>query len=84
MALLTEVTKGPVAVTLAASSKWFRFYGGGVIDKTCGDTPNHAALLVGYGQTSGGRNYWLIQNTFGEDWGESGYARIAIESVDAP
>ena len=33
--------------------------------------------IVGYGVDSvSGLDYWIIQNVWGESWGESGYLRI--------
>jgi len=45
---------------------------------SCGGTTadqktNHAVTLVGWGS-----NYWIVANSWGENWGESGYARIAM------
>jgi len=35
----------------------------------------HAVKIIGWGQERG-LDYWIIENSWGEDWGENGYARI--------
>merc|ERR1719502_52938 len=67
-------TKGPIAISIAASGFKFQFYGGGVL-KNCNDyVMVHAVQLVGYG-TDSGKDYWLVRNSWGS-WGEHGYMRI--------
>jgi len=37
---------------------------------------DHAVLLVAYGE-EGGQSYWTLQNSWGADWGEEGFFRMA-------
>ena len=49
-------------------------YGGGIYNGNCGQY-DHAVTLVGYGN-EGGVGYWIIRNSWGAGWGESGHIRI--------
>jgi cathepsin F len=71
-------TTGPLAVTINAST--LQYYTGGVIDviyEECPIGPNHGVNLVGYGTSEYGQDYWIVRNTWGSDWGEEGYFRLA-------
>jgi len=41
----------------------------------CDQQINHGVVLVGYG-TMSGKDYWIIRNSYGPNWGASGYALI--------
>ena len=75
--LKVSVQKNPVAIALDADNLFFRFYRSGVIDvpRNLSKELNHAVLLVGYDYDDKGM-YWIIQNSWGEQWGDNGYCKI--------
>ena len=68
---------GPAAIAIDASSSLFHHYSRGIYDDaSCSSiTQNHAVGCVGYGSENN-VNYWIIRNSWGISWGESGYARM--------
>jgi C1A family cysteine protease len=75
-AMLEAVAAQSILVEIEADKQVFQFYTGGVFDNTgCGTTLDHGVVIVGYG-TDGGKNYWIVRNSWGGTWGEKGYIRI--------
>lgn len=78
------VHKGPVVASFEPTSD-IMYYGGGVYSSGDGEhhrsgeweQVDHAVLLMGYGVDEEGRKYWILQNSWGDDWGEDGYFRVA-------
>ena len=70
---------GPISIGVGAGNDAWFHYNSGIIDDASVCKPNldHAVLLVGYGAEAG-REYWIVKNTWGDDWGEAGYVRILI------
>jgi len=60
--------RGPVAVSVAADT-WFNYESG--IFNGCGKDAviDHAVVAMGYGEENG-HKYWVIQNSWGQEWGE--------------
>jgi cathepsin L len=67
---------GPISVIV--DSSYFGSYQSGIFNGCNQTSPdlNHAVQLVGYG-TENGIDYWIIRNSWGSDWGENGYMRMA-------
>lgn len=68
---------GPV-VTAMEATRNFVYYGEGIFeDWRCLDRKrdvDHAIVIVGYGSENG-KDYWIIKNSWGKDWGMDGYAK---------
>jgi KDEL-tailed cysteine endopeptidase len=75
--LKAAIAKNPVSVAIEADTFVFQFYSGGVLnDAGCGTNLDHGVLAVGYG-VEGGQEYFLVKNSWGAGWGDSGFIKIA-------
>ncbi|KAI4297638.1 hypothetical protein L6164_037520 [Bauhinia variegata] len=75
------VKNGPLAV--AINSVFMQTYIGGVsCPYICSRRQDHGVLLVGFGSAGYApirlkdKPYWIIKNSWGENWGENGYYKI--------
>ncbi|XP_072887645.1 cathepsin L-like [Hemitrygon akajei] len=68
-------SRGPIIIMM--NSVAMKGYRGGILRPTwCPSTRlNHVLLIVGYG-VERRMPYWIIKNSWGSNWGESGYFRI--------
>ncbi len=87
--MMEEIFKnGPIVIAINAPPDLF-YYSGGVYQH--GQVPksdisisgvsrwektNHAVACVGWGVADDGMKYWIIKNSWGQDWGEDGYFKL--------
>ena len=62
-------TNGPLAIVVDASA--WSSYTGGVLSNCGQGQVDHAVLAVGFTDS-----YWIVKNSWGPSWGESGYIRL--------
>ncbi|KAG6585186.1 hypothetical protein SDJN03_17919, partial [Cucurbita argyrosperma subsp. sororia] len=75
-ALMQAVANQPVSVSIEALGRDFQFYWQAMFDGDCGTELNHGVVVIGYGTTDGGTDYWTVRNSWGVGWGEDGYIRM--------
>ncbi|XP_018575904.1 cathepsin L-like proteinase [Anoplophora glabripennis] len=72
---------GPIAIAVNADP--MVYYAGGIFDESVCDKTNldHGVVAVGYGSENG-VDYWLVRNSWGLNWGDSGYIKITRNRND--
>lgn len=70
-------TVGPVSVAINAQP--IQSYQSGIFSGYCSSQIDHGVLAVGYGtDPTTQQEYWILKNSWGSEWGENGYFRIAL------
>ncbi|XP_045505582.1 pro-cathepsin H-like [Colias croceus] len=68
---------GPLSVGVHAGDNMMMYSNGIFYEPDCNNRPqNHGVVAVGYGVRDGDL-YWIIKNSWGEQWGEDGYMLIS-------
>ncbi|XP_044135701.1 zingipain-2-like [Bufo gargarizans] len=71
--------EGPVVVSFGVDQD-FQLYSHGIFDGECAEEANHAIISVGYGseedESGDKKPYWIIKNSWGDTWGENGFAKV--------
>lgn len=64
---------GPLSIGVDAQS--WQTYQGGILKDCAGTQLDHGVLIVGF-DNNNNPPYWIVKNSWGASWGESGYIRV--------
>ncbi|XP_054277430.1 procathepsin L-like [Macrosteles quadrilineatus] len=79
-ALQQAVAKiGPISALIDRRHQAFLLYKSGVyMEPACSSQDlDHYVLVIGYGTTRNGEDFWLVKNSWGTSWGMRGYIMMA-------
>lgn len=87
--LMRAVAMQPVMVDVYCNNAFLKFRGGRTLELTdceVGEVPDedqlHCVLVVAYGEDAEGK-YWLIKNSWSEEWGDKGFAKLRRGVADS-
>jgi len=71
--MVNALAQQPVSIAIEADQREFQLYSSGIFNSlNCGQNLDHGVLLVGYSP-----DYYIMKNSWGTSWGESGYMKMA-------
>ena len=71
------MTNGPIETGFTVYSDFMSYRGGIYVRHSNQIMGGHAVKVVGWG-VENGVNYWIVANSWGPNWGESGFFRIKM------
>lgn len=80
-AMMKEIrSRGPISCGIDAN--YLVDYKEGIITDTQGEEIDHIISVTGWGwDEASSTRYWFVRNSWGEYWGEMGFARVAFGNL---
>jgi hypothetical protein len=76
------MTYGPLVTGICCAESLYYNYTGGCYETSHSAAIDHNVLIVGWDDSMcGGQGAWHIKNSWGTDWGESGYGWIKYRTI---
>jgi len=78
-AMMAEIYhRGPISCAISVTDELVAYKGGVFTGPKNATELNHDISVIGYGEESGegGKKFWIIRNSWGNYWGESGFFRL--------
>lgn len=72
----------PVVFCTQVDETWMKHRGVSALQTPTGDRGNHAMLLVGWDPNREGGSF-IIENSWGDTWGDGGYAYVSTEVISS-
>jgi cathepsin X len=80
--MMAEIyARGPIACTIAVTEELENYKSGIFYDHTGAKGLDHEISVVGWGTADDGTAYWIVRNSWGTYWGQSGWFYL-VRGVD--
>lgn len=75
---INAVRVEPINMSFAVGNDFLYYADGVYTGRDCAQYLNHSMVAVGVGRTEDGRDYAIVKNSFGKEWGQKGYAHVEL------
>jgi cathepsin B len=76
-AMMSALQKGPLSVAFTVYADFPTYKSGVYTHKTGSALGGHAVEVIGYGTDAAAGDYWVVKNSWNEQWGDAGTFKIA-------